>query len=122
MIFIANSFSLNMLPASLVTGLSPFQLTVEPTQVCEVKHLLDRSLFHSGFTSAVGHADTAAVYSDLLGMAIPENRVSIVLEESDTLIVGQLTGARLPEGCKELPVGAEINWVVITLGLNGCNW
>jgi hypothetical protein len=64
-------------------------------------------------TSCVGHADTAAVMSGLLGFDIPVNRVSISLQPDDLLVVGQYIGPRLPEGCTSLPDGASIKWYLV---------
>lgn len=60
-------------------------------------------------TSAVGHADTASV----LGVAF--NRASVTLNASNTLLVAQLIGGRLPEGCTQLPDGFKILWAEVTL-------
>lgn len=53
--------------------------------------------------SAIGHPDTAAVLSDLLGRKIDPNRVNVSLTKADTLFVFQLMGGRLPEGATKLP-------------------
>lgn len=66
-----------------------------------------------GFKSAVGHADTAAVYSHLLGTKIECNRVDLSLKVGDHLLVGELVGPRLPEGATHLPPGTAINWKLI---------
>ena len=63
--------------------------------------------------SCVGHADTAAILSKLIGLDLPVNRVSVKLEKGDLLIVGQYVGQRLPEGTIELPEGAAIEWWII---------
>jgi len=55
--------------------------------------------------SAVGHADTAAVLSDLLGFEVPMNRDFVRLDEDTELYVAQLIGGRLPEGSTALPEG-----------------
>lgn len=64
------------------------------------------------FISCVGHASTAALYSETLGMSIEANRVSVSLDFGDAIMVGAYQGPRLPEGCTTLPEGATINWVV----------
>lgn len=63
--------------------------------------------------SAVGHADTASLFSSLLGTEVPPNRISITLNIWDILLVGQYNGPRLPEGCTTLPEGASIRWWLI---------
>jgi len=64
--------------------------------------------------SCVGHADVATVLSGLIGFDVPVNRVSVSLQPGDTLVVGQYVGPRLPEGCKELPTGAHIEWYIVS--------
>ncbi len=64
-------------------------------------------------TSAVGHADTAAVFSDVLGIDVPCNRVSVSLDHCTTALVGQYSGPRLPEGATTLPEGATIKWMIV---------
>lgn len=63
------------------------------------------------FTSCVGHASTASLYSETMGLPIEANRVSISLDFGDAIIVGAYDGPRLPEGCTTLPEGATLNWV-----------
>jgi hypothetical protein len=98
MTYITNSFSINMVNGACSVDFTP--ITVE-----EASHLLE-----SGFTSGVGHPDTAAVISTLLGKEVVPNRVNVQLAQGDLLIVAQYTGPRLPEGATELPEGATINF------------
>ena len=64
--------------------------------------------------SAVGHADTAAVFSKELGLPILANRVSVKLTDPETrALVGQYVGPRLPEGATRLPEGATIEWWLV---------
>ena len=65
--------------------------------------------------SAVGHADTAAVFSSDLGVMVPANRTTIALRKGDKLLVGQYRGPRLPEGAKDLPEGSTIEWVLVSI-------
>jgi hypothetical protein len=66
------------------------------------------------FTSAVGHADTAMVFSNELGLPILPNRVSVKLYDPETrVLVGQYVGPRLPEGATRLPDGATIEWWIV---------
>lgn len=67
----------------------------------------------SSFVSCVGHKDTAAVFSSLLGTEVPMNRVSVTLLKGDEILVGT-PNQRLPEGATELPEGAHISWVLIS--------
>ena len=65
--------------------------------------------------SAVGHADTAAVLSDILGFEVPMNRISVSLDESTELFVAQLIGGRLPEGSAFLPEGFKFKFFRVTI-------
>ena len=98
--YLLNAFSLNMLSAD--ADLLVRQVTVEAAQnVARVA------------TSAVGHADTANVFADVLGIDVPCNRVSVTLNKGDLALVGQYSGPRLPEGATTLPEGATIKWVLV---------
>ena len=63
--------------------------------------------------SAVGHADTAAIFSTLLGRRVDTARVSVKLTPTDAALVGQYIGPRLPEGATALPEGATIEWWLV---------
>lgn len=104
MIYLANSFSLQMLNMDKVNS-----IIVSPISLEEVKGLL------TNFVSAVGHADTANVLSSTLGLNIPMNRVNISLTPGDVLIVAQLTGGRLPEGSTTLPEGFNFKYAKVIL-------
>ena len=98
--FLLNAFSLNMIVgnADIVVREVSLKTAASLAADCE---------------SAVGHADTAAVFSSVLGVEIPCNRVSVTLKEGDVALVGQYSGPRLPEGATTLPEGATIKWVVV---------
>lgn len=68
------------------------------------------AILATGFTSAVGHADIAAVMSGELGIQIEQNRITVLLQPGDQLVVGQYTGPRMAEGTHTLPEGATITW------------
>jgi Domain of unknown function (DUF1874) len=99
---VCNAFSLNMMSA-LVADIKMIQITP-----AEAKDFLD-----VGVESCVGHADTAAVFSQQLGVEIPVARVTVDLTSNETIIVGQYSGPRLPEGATALPEGAAIKWFMI---------
>lgn len=105
MIYLSNSFSLQMLNLDELNILE-----TTPLQLEEVKKLLSND-----FISAVGHQDTAAVLTTTLGIDIPMNRTSISLSTSDILVVAQLTGGRLPEGSTTLPEGFEFKFIKVKL-------
>jgi Domain of unknown function (DUF1874). len=85
-IYLANAFSLSMLPFKSAT------IKVKEVSVEEVKQLLTKH-----YVSAVGHESTAQLLSQLLSINVPVNRTAITLKPRDVLIVFQLL-TRLPEG------------------------
>lgn len=102
--YLANAFSIQMLSNLSDWGTS---VTFTPLSLDEAKEILA-----SGFTSAIGHEDTARVVSNLLGMDVPANRVSINLEsDQDTLVIAQVMGGRLPEGATTIPEGMQIQFI-----------
>jgi hypothetical protein len=103
-IFLLNAFSLNMVRSF------PADVKAEEISLSEAQQLLA-----NGFTSAVGHADTAAVFSSLLSVDVPFNRISLSLSSDDSAVVGQYKGPRLEEGVCTLPEGATITWLKLTL-------
>lgn len=68
-----------------------------------------------GFVSAIGHADTAAVVGNILGVEVAMNRVNVTLTRDTELYVAQVVGGRLPEGCTTLPEGVTIKFVRATI-------
>ena len=100
--FLLNAFSLNMLVGNADIA------------VREITQVTAASLA-AVCTSAVGHADTAAVFSSVLGVTVPCNRATVSLKEGDVTLVGQYSGPRLAEGATSLPEGATIKWVVVAV-------
>lgn len=98
--FILNAFSLNMIEGNV------------DVVVRETSPVVAASLAVN-CTSAVGHADTASVFSTVLGVEVPCNRTTVSLKEGDIALVGQYSGPRLPEGATSLPEGAAIKWMVV---------
>ena len=95
-----NAFSLNMLVGNA------------DVVVREVSQKV-AAILAGACVSAVGHADTAAVFSNVLGVAVPCNRATVALKDGDVALVGQYSGPRLPEGATSLPEGAAIKWLVV---------
>lgn len=104
MLYVSNAFSLQMLDVAVKN-------TVTVVPVDDPKAVVAAQQF----TSAVGHADTARIFSDVLGVAVPSQRISIKLTAEDALLVGQYVGPRLPEGATTLPEGASIVWLLVTV-------
>lgn len=107
MVKIFNSFTLAFLSQILEVDLH-FE-RISPFEVTEV---IEK---HGGLQSFVGHADTAKIFSGILGIDVPQNRGTFTwdLNEDIEIIVGQYNGPRLPEGATQLPEGAEIVWWLI---------
>ena len=109
-----NAFSLNMV--------AEFPATVSVTEItaAQARQFLLLSAEEQGeaeiIRSAVGHADTAAVFSSALALPVPCNRISVALHPGDSAIVGQYSGPRLPEGATTLPDGATIKWLLVVVG------
>ena len=101
--YILNAFSLNMVvafPANII--------------VREVVESMAQGLA-VGTPSGVGHADTAAVFSSVLGTTVAMNRATVALTAGDEVLVGQYVGPRLAEGTTTLPEGATIKWLVVSV-------
>jgi len=104
--YISSAFSLNML-AELNASISVRSLEIEDVRDFQQA---------KGLESVVGHPDTAAVFSEVLGFDVPCNRVSLALVPGDRLIVGQYRGPRLEAGATSLPEGAVIEWALVAIG------
>lgn len=89
--FLLNAFSLQMIDV-------PASVKFE-----EVESLPE------GLTSAIGHADTAAV------LGVPMNRIDVKLNSGDVAFVAQLVGGRLPEGSTSLPEGFKFKFIKVTV-------
>jgi len=97
--FLTNAFSIQMLQKGGLVRFEEIDATEVPADV----------------VSAIGHADTAAVLSDLLGFPVPMNRAFVTLDEETELYVAQLVGGRLPEGATTLPEGFSFKFYRVTM-------
>lgn len=104
-LLISNAFSLNML-AEMPAKISCDEITA--TSASEYMRL--------GAISAVGHQSTADVFTAELGVAVPMNRATVALKGGDRLVCGQYRGPRLEEGVTNLPEGASIQWILVSIG------
>ena len=102
---VTNAFSLNMLD-SLSSTIKTIELE---------KEAVKETLKVNAWRSVVGHEDTAAVFSSELGVEIPFNRESVSLQQGDVILVGQYIGPRLNEGVTQLPEGATIKWILVSI-------
>lgn len=88
MIYLGNAFSPNMMRSD-----KAHSVDFVPVSLDDI-----RAGVQSGFTSCIGHAQTAEILSSALGQDVPMNRISVSLNEADTLFVVLPVGGRLPEG------------------------
>ena len=98
-VFIGNAFSL--------------QMVVDNAIICKVEVSPEQVPVNA--ESIIGHKDTAAVVSTILGREVPCNRASVMLDDEDTLYVAQVVGGRLPEGATTIPDGMELKFYRITV-------
>lgn len=75
---------------------------------CNVSFTVVDSL-PDGLTSAIGHADTAAV------LGVPMNRCNVHLPKGSVAYVAQLQGGRLPEGSTTLPDGFSFKFIKVVV-------
>ena len=100
--FLLNAFSLNMIDGNA-------DIIVREISLATAASLAVESV------SAVGHADTAAVFANVLSVPVACNRATVALKYGDVALVGQYSGPRLPEGCSTLPEGAAIKWMAVAV-------
>ena len=101
-ILLCNAFSLNMM-SSMTSTIETQELTIP-----EVKKALGE-----GYESAMGHS--TELVSALLGMDIPVNRSNNKIQNGESILVAQYVGPRLPEGATELPEGATLKFIKVTV-------
>lgn len=95
MIYISNSFSMQMVEAS--NGLIGFKELNKNDFEFETRNAV----------SVVGHQDTATV------LGVEFNRQNISLKKGDILFVAQIVGGRLPEGATKLPDGFKFKFMQV---------
>lgn len=115
MIVLLNSFSMKMLPEEVFSVHEPIegidgpedwttfpdvQILIKKLPEDWVRDMLEMELEHGDLVSAIGHAATASVLSERLGVPIPAERRDVRLnrETGDTFIVAQVELPRLAEG------------------------
>src|SRR5690606_8382567 len=101
--YLVNAFSIQMLPGPATVRFDEIDATEVPADV----------------VSAIGHADTAAVLTNMLGFEVPMNRINVTLDENTELYVAQLVGGRLPEGSTTLPEGFAFKFYRVTIVQRG---
>jgi hypothetical protein len=104
---VTNAISLNMIPPDVQSGGIIFRhITLD-----EARRLVRTA---DTIVSAIGHADTARVIGQQLGIELLPDRRNVVLGD-ELMLVCQYVGPRLPEGATELPSGARIEYFLVRL-------
>jgi hypothetical protein len=110
-LYLANAFSINMLPRE--HRIYEF-LFISQFEAAALLYVLRRKV-----VNIIGHADTAALVEQVLRAQVPAlelpepQRLTVQLATADEVLVAQYTGPRLPEGVTQLPEGARIEfWLV----------
>lgn len=109
-IILANAFSLQMLDTNIFNKVSFMPLSLD-----DVRDTISVAQADNKFINAVGHADTMNILNNMLGTNLTANRVNVKLDENTTIIVAQVVGGRLPEGCTTLPEGTKIKFIEVSL-------
>jgi hypothetical protein len=104
---VANAISLNMLPPDCTSGGIIFRRVTAD----EAQRLVREA---NEVASAIGHADTARLISQQLGVELPPDRRSVLLGD-EPMLIAQYVGPRLPEGATELPLGARVEFFLVRL-------
>jgi hypothetical protein len=115
--FLLNAFSVSMVADGATVEFIPLSEGEAKDKLVQIE-TLDRGEGRRpaawlSATSAVGHADTAAVLATILGVPVPTHRVSVALASGDEAVVTQYVGPRLPEGATALPEGANFSWFLV---------
>ena len=110
-IYVGNAFSLQMVSGLLDNGavVTPEISEVDSDTVSQVL------CNNNEFVSCVGHADTAKLITNILGVEVQPQRINVSLNRGDMLYVCQVVGGRLPEACTELPKGISPKWYSVEI-------
>ena len=94
-----NKYLLNAFSLQMIEGVVPCDI--------RVREVFNPDL--SELKSCIGHIDTANV------LGVEYNRCNVTLKKGDFVIVAQLVGGRLPEGCIKLPEGFKIKYYEVEI-------
>lgn len=95
---VANAFSLQMVEID-----GDYSVDVKKLTKSEFEQIKE------GVPSFVGHQDTAAC------LGVDCNRGFLSLYDGESVLVAQLVGGRLPEGCTTLPEGFSFRYILCTV-------
>lgn len=85
------NMKITLLNASILTSYGTYDF--QPISLAEAKKLVR----NSEIVSAIGHAATAGILSDLLEIKVETNRIDFIQEIDDTALIFKLK-TRIPEG------------------------
>lgn len=115
--YVLNAFSLNMI------DVASCHVEVKEISLEAASRLWREADSLHWVESGIGHSDTAAVFTNLLGKEVKCNRQTVKLkprrnfgvgkDAGDVALVGQYSGPRLPEGATALPEGATVRWYTV---------
>lgn len=111
MIYVVNSFSLNMVSQFYHEDRSCL-VRVSQVDIDMVKLFLKGKV-----KNAIGHADTDLLVRKLLedvGYDLPPGE-RMTITDATWLVVAQYSGPRLPEGTTSLPEGAALSWLIVRI-------
>jgi len=117
--YIANAISLGMLDDLSTCGVTRWLECRQVGSITDACLMLHNWSIDGGFTSCVGHADTAQLLTTMLDQPIEVRRVTTSLLAGDEILVAQYNGPRLPEGAISLPPGAKIRWIYVRVHKTG---
>ena len=103
--YLCNAFSINMLQTF------PSEIKIKEISTTDASKLIASGKYKS----AIGHASTAELLSNILSFPIKVNRTTLQLNENDELLLAQYYGERLPEGVIKLPEGSSIRWFLVVV-------
>ena len=95
-LYITNAFSVNMVPLTQAEEWASVYIKRIDVELARAI-ITGRKNAGWNIVSAVGHAGTAQIMTQLLSFEVPVNRIAIKLNEGDEAIVFQVL-ERLPEG------------------------
>lgn len=100
---ILNAFSFNMV--DIPQGMIRFE-TISLEQARELARTSE---------SAIGHVQTAQLFSALLGVALEATRPTVKLAVGETALLGQLRGPRRDLHDESLASESHIDWLLVTV-------
>lgn len=107
-LYVANSLAGNMFPDNCTISKTRIDADI-------VRDMCNDAVRRGCFVSAVGHKDTANVLREVFDLPVTFCRISIDIDPGDVLIVAQVMGPRLPEGCTVLPEGTEMQFFLYSI-------